>query len=415
MENLHNIVYQWLRRSESFFKTDMVYVASGGFWLTLGYIISSLTGLALSIGFANLVSKEVFGHYKFILSLISFIGAFSLVGMGAAVTQAVSRGFEGALSYGIRTSLKWGILPTVISSVGSVYYFINGNTSLAISLFVAGILSTFISAITLYGSFISGKKDFKTNTLYSIIRSIITVGFMLLIMVIFKNEVLIVIAYFASIALSALYFHWKTIKKYQPNNKIDPDTSSYSKHLSAMNVIGTMAEYLDKILIFHFFGAAQLAIYSFAIAIPTQLRSYNKVLGTMVFPKASNTPISVLQQILPRKAAVMFAVAIVGVVAYFFLAPYIYEIFFPQYLESVKFSQIYGLTFLVIPAMFFNQALLAHMRKRELYITKVGVPIVKIIMLVILLPIFGIWGAIISLLVTQMLQFAMLFIQFQRI
>src|SRR3989344_4137559 len=111
----------------------------------------------------------------------------------------------------------------------------------------------------------------------------------------------------------------------------------------------------------------------------------------------------------------MFAVAIVGVVVYFFMAPHIYQIFFPQYLESVRFSQVYGLTFLVIPAMFFNQALIAHMRKRELYITKVGVPIIKIILLVPLLPILGIWGAIIALLATQMLQFAMLFVQFQRI
>lgn len=415
MQGLRNWAYQWLRRSESFFKTDMIYATKGGFWLTVGYIVSGLTGLALSVGFANLVPKEVFGHYKFILSLVGFIGAFSLVGMGTAVTQAVSRGFEGALADGVKTSLKWGILPASISFIGSLYYLINGNALLAISLLIAGLLSPIIAALSLYGSFISGKKDFKTSTVYNIMRSIITVGLILLAVALFKDEVLIVTAYFASIAITVSYFYWRTVKKYRPNQEIDPDTSSYSKHLSAMNIIGTMAEYLDKILIFHFFGAAQLAIYSFAIAIPTQLRGYNKVIGTMVFPKASSTPIPVLQKTLPRKAALMFFVAIVGVVAYFFIAPYIYEIFFPQYLESVRFSQVYGLTFLVIPAMFFNQALLAHMRKRELYITKVGVPIIKIVMLITLLPIFGIWGAIISLLATQMLQFALLAIQFQRI
>ncbi|MDO8565336.1 MAG: oligosaccharide flippase family protein [bacterium] len=415
MQNLRNQAYQWLRLSESFFKTDMIYLAKGGFWLTIGYIVSGLTGLALSVGFANLVPKEVFGHYKFILSLIGFIGAFSLIGMGTAVTQSISRGFEGSLSSGVHTSLKWGIISIIISLIGTGYYTINGNLSLAFSLLIAGTTSPIISALTLYGSFLSGKKEFQTSTIYNIARSILPVVFMLFIMIVSKNEVLIVAAYFLSILATAAYFHWRTIKKYRPNHNTDPSMIPYSKHLSAMNVVGTMAEYLDKILIFHFFGAAQLAIYSFAIAIPTQLRGFNKVFGTLIFPKASNTPIPILQNTLPRKALLMSFVAIIGVVAYFFISPYIYKIFFPQYIESIRFSQIYALTFLVIPAMLFNQSLLAHQRKRELYITKVTVPIIKIVMLLILLPIFGIWGAITSLLATQMLQFALMVIQFKRI
>src|SRR3989344_386143 len=411
MRELRNWTYTLLRRSESFFKTDMVYLTKGGFWLTLGYIVSGLTGLALSVGFANLVPKEVFGHYKFILSLVGFIGAFSLIGMGTAVTQAVSRGFEGALKDGIKTSFKWGAVPASISIIGSVYYLINGNVPLAISLLVAGLLSPVIAAVALYGSFISGKQDFKTGTIYSSLRSVITVLFMLAVMLFFRNEILIVAAYFLSIALMVLFLYWRTLKKYKPNENKDPDTISYSKHLSAMNVVGTMAEYLDKILIFHFFGAAQLAIYSFAIAIPTQFRGFNKVLSALIFPKLSNTPIHVLQKSIPGKAFLMLCLAMVGGIAYFFVSPYIYEIFFPQYLESIIYSQVYALTFLVIPAMFFNQALLAHMRKRELYITKVSMPIIKIVMLIILIPVLGIWGAIISLLTTQMLQFALMAIQ----
>src|SRR5689334_12787395 len=69
-----------LRWSERYMKTDMVYLAKGSFWLTLGQVAASASGLLLVIGFANLLPKEVYGTYKLILSLAGIIASFSLTG-----------------------------------------------------------------------------------------------------------------------------------------------------------------------------------------------------------------------------------------------------------------------------------------------------------------------------------------------
>ena len=61
-----NSVYTFLRKTEKYTKTDMVYLASGGFWLSIKTALSILIALSLSIAFANLLPKETFGEYKYI-------------------------------------------------------------------------------------------------------------------------------------------------------------------------------------------------------------------------------------------------------------------------------------------------------------------------------------------------------------
>src|SRR5688572_902048 len=119
-----------LRWSEKYLKTDMVYLAKGGFWLTLGQAVSSAAGVLLIIGFANLLPKEAYGTYKYVLSIAGVLAAFSLTGMSVAVTQAVARGMDGMLRVAAKIQLRWGLLVTLAASAFGIYYLANGNREL---------------------------------------------------------------------------------------------------------------------------------------------------------------------------------------------------------------------------------------------------------------------------------------------
>ncbi len=67
MQTLRAKICNFLRWSEKYIKTDMIYLVKGGFWLTLGQIISSVSSLLLVIAFANLLPKETYGIYKYFL------------------------------------------------------------------------------------------------------------------------------------------------------------------------------------------------------------------------------------------------------------------------------------------------------------------------------------------------------------
>ncbi len=397
MENLKNKAYQGLRSSESFFKTDMVYATKGGSWLTFGHGIAMLSGFILSIAFANLFPKESFGNYKFILSMVGIVGAFSLTGMGTAIVQSVARNFN-TLRQGFRINLRWSVGIFIGGVALSIYYYVNSNFLLSLAFLLAGILQPIISSANLYTSYLLGKKDFKRSSLYGMVHNIVPSASIIITLLLTNSLYVIVTVYFVVGTLVSLFLYYKTNKAYQ-KEKIREDPSgllSYSGHLSAMGIIGQVASFLDKILIFHYLGAAPLAIYAFAIAPVEQLQGGKKIFGALMIPKLSQRSFEELQRSTPRKAVILTVYAIGLIIIYVIVAPYFYKLLYPQYLDSVFYSQIYSLTLLAISGTVFNETLVAHKKTKELYIYRTTIPLVTIALFIILLPTYGLMGLIVS-------------------
>ncbi len=397
MQNLRNKTYRALRGSESFLKTDMIYLAKGGFWLSLSQGVAMLAGFFISIAFANLFPKESFGNYKFILSMVAILGAFSFTGLNTSVVQSAARGFGGSLRQSFRINLKWSI-GAVLGGLGlSIYYYINGNTLLSFSFLLAGLLSPLTASAGLYSAYLMGKEDFRRSTFYSTIRNIIPALALILALLLTKSLGIIIAVYFVVGAFVPLFLYHRTKRAYQnENKKEDPELVSYGGHLSAMEIIGSIANYLDKILIFHYLGAAPLAIYAFAIAPVEQLQGGKKILSTLIMPKISGRPFEELQESGPRKALLLTVYALGLALLWVIFAPYFYRFFFPQYLDSVFYSQIYSFTLLAVSGTIFNETLQAHKKKKELYLHRTIIPVVQIGLFFILLPSFGLMGLIIT-------------------
>ncbi|MFZ2484778.1 MAG: hypothetical protein WAX80_00125 [Minisyncoccia bacterium] len=397
MQYLQQKIYDLLRRSEGFLKADMVYLAKGGFWLSINHVVAMLAGFGLSLAFANLFPKESFGTYKFILSIAAILGTFSLTEMGTAVTQAVARGFNGSLRQGFRLSLKWsfGIL---LGGLGlGLYYYLNGNLVLSISFISVGLLLPISQSASLYNAYLLGKKDFKRISFYGMVHNILPAIVLTSTLILFPQLSAIIIVYFGIAVLVTLFLYRKTLLAYQADNsEQDPELPSYSGHLSAMEIIGKSSGYLDKILIFHYLGAIPLAIYAFAIAPVEQLQGGKKILTSLILPKSSEQSFEELQRSAPRKTILLtlYALCLAGI--WILLAPYFYKLFYPQYLDSVFFSQVYSLTLLAISGSVLEQTLVAHKKKRELYLYKTIVPVVRIALFFILLPLFGLMGLIVT-------------------
>ena len=132
------------KKAEAYLQTDVRYILSGGIWLTMGQVISSGSSFLLSIAFANLLSKEVYGEYKYIISLFGLLGALSLSGLGTSITGSSARGYDGVLRKSFFLCLRWGFLITGVSTLASLYYFLNQNFTLGYSLLVVGVISPFL-------------------------------------------------------------------------------------------------------------------------------------------------------------------------------------------------------------------------------------------------------------------------------
>ena len=407
-------IYNLLRWSEKYTQTDMVYLAKGGFWLTLGQIISTISGLLLAIAFANLLPKETYGVYKYVLSLASILAIPTLSGMNTAITRSVAQGYEGSFIPALKARLHWGILSSLASITLAGYYFFQGNTTLTICFLIATVFLPLMDSFTIYESFWGGKKRFDIQSKYKIITQILAVSALITTLFLTKNLFLIILAYFVSYTLLRFVFLKITIKKSHLNQKQDPQAISYGKHLSLMGIIVVIAGQLDKVLIWHFLGAAPLAIYFIAVTPPLKIKDALKSIGGLALPKFSQRSKNELKRSVSKKIFKFFLLIIPIVVLYIILAPLIYKILFPQYLDSVIYSQVFIISLLLFPRILLDTSLTAQMRKKDLYLIRTLSPIIQILLLSILLPLYGIWGAIFAILITQISNFGLLIFLFKR-
>jgi len=401
--------------SQKYTKTDMIYLARGGFWLTLGQAISSISSFLLAIAFANLLPKETYGTYKYILSIASILAIPTLSGMGTAVTQAVARGYEGSLIPALKTKIRWGLLGGLASLILAGYYFYQGNATLTISFLISAVFLPFMDSFGIYDSLLQGRKLFDISTKYFIISQIIAIASLIAVLFFTKNLFLILFTYFASWTLMRFIFFKITLKKFSPNPSQDPQTISYGKHLSLMGIIGTIASYLDRLLIFHYLGAAEVAIYSIAIAPPEQIKSLFKSIGTLALPKFAPKSKEEIQKTTIEKT-LKLALAVTGITAIYIIAtPLIYKIFFPRYTESILFSQIFAISLITIPLLIPYSALQARASKKELYLFTTFSSIFQIIALLIGIYFYGLMGIIIARIITRIFNFTFVSVLIKKI
>src|SRR3989344_4033868 len=94
MVQWRSATYTLLRSSEKYFKTDMVYLAKGGFWLVVGQLIVSGVSFGLSVAFANLLEPDVYGTYRYILTIFNFLAIPTLTGINVALREQLLKGWR---------------------------------------------------------------------------------------------------------------------------------------------------------------------------------------------------------------------------------------------------------------------------------------------------------------------------------
>jgi O-antigen/teichoic acid export membrane protein len=394
INNLKEKAVRALRWSEQYTKTDMVYLAKGGWWLTIGEIITIIAGVLLSIAFANLLPKETYGTYKFVISIAGIVSAFTLSGMGHAVTRATAKGYEGSLRKGFKSMLVWSLGIVIIGLGLSGYYFFQQNNLLGISMILIAFSYPLIQSSRLYINFLTGIKNFKYKSFYLIIWEITQLAVVGATLFLTDDLLIILSIFFAINTVLSFSLYLFTLKKFKPNRRTTSETISYGKHLSIINIINTVAKHIDKVLIFHFLGAVELAVYSFAVLPIQKLDNIKGIIGNLALPKFSKTSISTLKKTLTKKAFILFGLSVFSTVILIAVLPNIFKLIFPQYMESVIYAQVFSVSILAFPGILFAQALRGHAKKKELYKSDITANVLKIIGLLILLPMYGIWGAI---------------------
>jgi O-antigen/teichoic acid export membrane protein len=278
----------------------------------------------------------------------------------------------------------------------SGYYFFNENMLLAIGSLLIAILGPFMQMSLLYGAFLEGKKDFRRMAIHGIILNAFAGVLVLGTMFITTNPIAFLGAYLLGNVIAGLLLCAVSYQLYKPKEKSPADLVSLSGHFSVMNILSTLSQQIDKLLVFHYLGAVQLAVYTFAIALPEQAKTFVNSIATIAFPKFAKQSIEDIKKNFWGRLWLFTSSLVLAALAYIFLAPFLFHTFFPTYPEAIVYSQIFALSLIFVSNSIPLALLEARAAKKELYVFNIAVPIFQIGSLVFLTAFYGLIGAIVA-------------------
>lgn len=408
---------QILRWSERYTKVDMVYLASGHFWFMVGRGVALASGFMLTVGFANLLSPTQYGVYKYLLAGAGLIGTFTLGGMHAGVQRALARGYSNVIRPMVRYASLWNAPSVFIAlSVGG-YYLWNDNVELGIGfLFIA--VSMAFTALGITKSLFFPTGEFRLATYFGVLRTVLPVFLILVTLLLTKNVLYIVFVYLASqIGMNALTYYL-SLRQMQPKTGKEflPETKRYSLYMSALNIVQVPAQYLDQFLLWHFLGPVALATYTIAQGPAKELRTLADNAANVIFPKlARKDPREHIHTNTVPKRTVQLFLVLCGIVGIYILAaPLLFKMFFPAYIEAVFYSQLIAAGILLQPRSIADMFLFAHSGLKDRYTITIPSSLIRIALFALLIPMFGILGAIAATIIAELINSGIVFYLYWR-
>lgn len=398
MEALQKKGTELLRWSEKYTKTDMVYLFNSMGWVFLGQIFTTITALVVLIVLANVLSKEVLGEYRLVVSACLMLIAFALPGMNVALPQSIAKKHSGDLYLATRNRILWGALGSIPAIGIGMYYLYTQNFTLGVSFLLVSLLIPFFNSFFSFYPYFQGKKEFKKSALlHAAGRLVFAIG--ILTVAFITPATIALTAVFLVLTIGTQFFAYRYAKKdeSQHEKKHDPDLIPYAKYLTLVGTPSFLAGNFDKFIIGFFLGPVQLALYFVATTFAMESSRIGRILAQAILPKLSEK-IEIDITSFFKKILLLEGLLIIGWIIYALLAPVLFSIFFPAYTEVVGLSVLAMLAMLFAPIYVIRSLFIAQKRKDDLRLMLVYSPVIQMLTVVCGIILYGLVGAVVGML-----------------
>jgi len=343
----------------------------------------------------------------------AMLSIFSLPGVNTSLIKAIAKKKDGTLDLAIKERFKFSLLGSLASLMIAGWYIYNANQALALAFLVVAFFLPFQYVFPIFLSFWNGRKDFKRSSKYELLSAILVAAVTIPVIIYTNNPILIIVALFGSQSFLDGLLLLRT-RKEKENEEVLEETIGFGKNLTMMLVISSFVGQIDKIILWKFFGPAQLAIYSFA-QLPIQKVEGAMPIGSLALPKIGERNFQEIKVGIMKKFKKLFLISIPLFLAAFLSAPFLYKILFPQYIESVPYFQAFSFILLLSPFTLLSASLISEMRKKDLYIIQTATPFFKIALFLALIPFFQIWGVVLAAVISQLFNGILTFYFFKKL
>jgi O-antigen/teichoic acid export membrane protein len=382
------------------FGIDAHYFAKNSALVLLGHIVTIGRGVVSGYLVARLFKPEVYGEYQFMLSIVGMLGLFGMAGLAHSVTRAWARGDAFSLRFITKRHLMvCGIASLLL--IGAIPFLGRYDREELWPLFLVAALLFPLGPVTTvqFGGYTVGKTRFDLALKANIVWSAIMIAATLLILLYAQSALLM---YVAATAIPPLVYLWYSRGIRPPAEKSVTNSKAIMKYgwqLSFATLPVDLVWYVDKLLISHFFGLNQLALFSVAILVPEQVKIFIKQFLPISFARqAAGSDSRSRRDRLIRVVLLGTAIFAAGITVYILLTPFLMPLLFPNYdaQQLILLTSISAATVITQPGALFAQYLEAQGMIRANQWSNWGAAAAFIIALVTLIPLYGLLGAVIA-------------------
>lgn len=387
----------WIGRKTD---TNVLSLARGSFWWIVGKIGVGLLAFLSLMAFAHWLPKEEFGTYQYVLSWLALPAMFTLPGIDTSLVRSIARGADGTFASALRAKINWGFLAMLVIAVFGAWQIHTGHLGLGIAFLVGAIFAPFRETFGLYAAYWNGRDRFDVQAKYLIISAAVNTLVVALAIYFSRDMVVILFAFLASKTFIDAILYRRALAG-RRNDDVDPSAVTFGKHLTAMDAVETVAAYVDKIILWHSLGAVAVAVWSFA---QTPIKKALDLLPVvpLALSRMGGMDVRAAKHSILRKAGFLFFFTIPAAALVALLAPVLYGVFFSQYVDSIRYFQASALLIAFVPFSYLATALVVELRQRQLYILRISSSVLKIVLFIVLVPMIGIWGLVIGVLVGEL-------------
>lgn len=364
------------------------------FWMGSRQTLIVLMGIALSAVFARLTTKETYGQYQLVLSIFATISIISISGLNAATLQAVANGFDGVYKKAFKIRFKWSLLGIPILLLIGVNYLIKNQTDLGCVILLSSIFFPLLYSTNIWESLIQGKERFDILAKNSIFRSALTTSILIFVLILFKNNIFLLLpAYFGSIVVCNCFFFQKS-KKLITHKKEDPDSIKYGWFLTKMSLLNSLLSRADYLIIGYFLGIENLANYSIGMSIGIKIKDSFKTISLIFIPKISRKGFREIKNYI----FIFLLSSIIATVVFFSLPFIITLLFSDKYQESAQIAQtfILFLPFFMTGLFLENHLSFFSKNKKIIFFVNIFAPLLKLLLMIFLIKIMSEQGLVVA-------------------
>lgn len=367
-------------------------------YLANAHFIILIIGVFTSAIWARYTSVELYGKYQLMMSFISIVAVFSIPGFSMSAQLSAAKEKHGNLSILFRKRIYFSFISTIVLVlIGFYYQIIKDDEEIAYMLYITSFIYPFYNLNSIWGSWLTAIGEYKKLSFIQIIYALIGLISLSISLILIQNIYLVILITFGSISIANIFII-KYFEKKAINNIVDKPLISYGYKLSFAMIIPSIMSF-DKLIISEYLTIQDVAIYSIAMLFPSYIKILYNIISRLITPQISsaNSINEAWIYLKPKLVKISILFLFIGLIGFFTIEYLIHLLYTVKYSESAIYAKWLWI-FIVfgVPVTYLADILRAQQRLSFSYYFEAFNGISKIILLVILLPMFKLWGAVYS-------------------